>query len=515
MKKNFSVNIGGRVFNIDDDAYERLNNYLNNLRLFFATDPGREEIIADIEGRIAELLEQKKTQGFSITTLEHINEVIASMGEPEEVSGKEKEGPAHQQSRTPGKLFRDPDHRQVGGVAAGIAAWFGIDPAWIRIGFVVLTFFYGIGVILYLILWLILPQARTTTERLEMQRQTINIDNLRNEVASTGKGLQRTSNSVMHSFGKILRFFTEVITYLFHLFLKVLRLAGGAFMVLLVLAIIIGLGLTYIIRDTFSTGFYHLDSITQADVFSWLIPGTSVLWLAYLAIILFVLGIAGMFIYLGLRLMLKWPPIRWQILVVFGVLILAGLVFGGGAAYQYSRSMAERASNSKVDVYATKSHQIHLTMASMDLDQYWKPLGETDFSKHSQEVLGEMQLSIRPAPGDSVIITAIREASSYRENMAATYLESISYTYSYQDTLITFNPYFSIPKSEGMRHQTLELILGIPVNTVVRLDDNLAWKVNFRDFNDNGNGGGEYIMTSSGLKLKEVPKPVSDTTAQE
>ncbi|MBK7031472.1 MAG: PspC domain-containing protein [Bacteroidales bacterium] len=326
MKKNFSVNIGGRVCNIDDDAYERLNSYLSSLRSFIATEQGREEIIADIESRIAELLEQKKTQGMSIVTLQHINEVISSMGEPDQLSGNESdESSKEPREKTTGKIFRDPDNRQVGGVAAGIAAWFGIDPIWIRILFVILTFVYLIGGILYVILWLILPEARTTSERLEMQRQIINIGTLRNEVASAGAGLKSTSNTILRSFGKILRFLTEVVSHVFRLLFKVIRIASGAFLIFMVLAIFTGLSLSYIVRETFHTGMYHLDTTTLANMFAWFIPGESVRWLAYMAIASFVIGIAGMFIYLGIRLMLKWPPVRWQILMVFGMLILAGL----------------------------------------------------------------------------------------------------------------------------------------------------------------------------------------------
>ena len=195
MKKNFSVNIGGRIFNIDDDAYDCLNSYLNRLRIFFAADQGHDEIIADIEMRIAELLDQRKEQGLQIITLKHIEEVITGMGEPDQLSdtetGKQQEP---QKTKTRGKLFRDPDNRQIGGVAAGIAAWFGIDPVWVRLIFAAFTLFYAVGIIIYAVLWLILPGAQTTSDKLEMQRQSININTLRNELVSAGTGIQKTGD---------------------------------------------------------------------------------------------------------------------------------------------------------------------------------------------------------------------------------------------------------------------------------------------------------------------------------
>jgi len=160
MKENFSVNIGGRIFDIDDDAYECLNNYLARLRNFFAADQGYQEIIADIEMRIAELLDQQKENGQPIITLKHIEDVIASMGEPDQFSDSETEKPKMAPGiKTRGKLYRDPDNRQIGGVAAGIAAWFGIDPVWVRLIFAAFTLFYAVGIIVYVVLWLILPVA--------------------------------------------------------------------------------------------------------------------------------------------------------------------------------------------------------------------------------------------------------------------------------------------------------------------------------------------------------------------
>ena len=139
MKKNFSVNIGSRLFHIDDDAYERLSTYLGRLRTFFATNEGCDEILTDIEMRIAELLEQKKTNGPAIIRIDQVEEVIADMGEPDQLSESQGEP---SRAKTKGKLYRDPDNRHLGGVCAGVAAWFGVDPLWVRVAFVVITLLY-------------------------------------------------------------------------------------------------------------------------------------------------------------------------------------------------------------------------------------------------------------------------------------------------------------------------------------------------------------------------------------
>lgn len=503
MKKNFSVNIGGRVFNIDEDAYERFNNYLSRLKAYFATEQGCDEILADIESRIAELLEQKRPSASGIITLDLINEVIAGMGEPDQFANQETADiPPSQGTRVSGKLFRDPDNRLIGGVAAGIAAYFKIDPTWIRILFAISTFTYAIGVIVYIILWLILPEARTTSERLEMQRRMINIDTLREEINSAGTGLRKTGNSLLHSIGSILRFFTEIITHVFRLLLQVIRLAGGATLILLVLTMFVGLSLAYLIREPFHTGMYHLDNISLGQVFAWIMPGPSVLWLAYLASILVVIGIAGLFIYLGLRMLFKWPPMRWQIMGVFGVLILAGLITGGGAVYQYSRSTNETATKSQLQVFPYQQKLIRLELTPDNPDLFWKPLEGGDPAVRSKMALGDIQFSIRPAK-DSLFITQIRQAASFQESIASDYLENLEYEFTLKDTLLSLNPYFSFPKADGMHHQSMEMIIGIPVNTLVRLNEDINWRCNHRDFLYRNDEGGDYIMTGSGLKPVE------------
>jgi len=512
MKKNFSVNIGGRIFNIDDDAYESLNNYLARLRNFFATEQGYQEIIADIEMRIAELLDQQKEQGLSIVSLKHIEDVIASMGEPDQFSDSETEKPKRGPgSKTRGKLYRDPDNRQIGGVAAGIAAWFDIDPIWVRLAFAGATFFYGIGIIIYVVLRLILPAAQTTSEKLEMQRQTINVNTLRKELASAGTGIQKTGSSLLQTLGTFIRFITEVVarvfTFLFHL---LGRLAGLA-LLLGVIAMFIGISVASLVREQMNMGNYQLDTTTVVHGMQWLVPGPDVRWLAYIAIFLLVIAISGLLIYTGLRLLLRWPPLRWQVIIVFVLLLVAGIITAVGAVFQYARSSERMANITKRQSMVMKAKHIHLASGPSDFQQYFMPLAGDTISGNTSYALGEISLSIRPVPADSLFVTFIQSASAWQESQAAGYAGNISYRYNLQDTLVTLNPYFMIPKNDGMRYQKLDVIVGIPITTEVTIDEPLSWRANYSDFKDNNRDGGLYIMTTSGLKLKNPPRAEADT----
>jgi phage shock protein PspC (stress-responsive transcriptional regulator) len=513
MKKNFSVNIGGRIFNIDDDAYECLNSYLARLRNFFAADQGYDEIIADIEMRIAELLEQRAEQGQPIITLKHIEEVIANMGEPDQLSDSETEKPKTAPGiKTRGKLFRDPDNRQIGGVAAGIAAWFGIDPVWVRLIFAVFTLFYAIGIIVYAVLWLILPIAQTTSEKLEMQRQSININTLRNELASAGSGLQKTGNSVLQSAGTFIRFVTEVIARVFSLLVKVLGRLAGLILLLFVVALFFGISAASLVREQMNMGDYQLDTTTVVHALQWLVPGPDVRWLAYISIILLLVAITGLLIYTGLRLLLKWPPLRWQVIIVFVLLLVTGIVTAIGAVFQYSRSSEQVGSITNRTSIVMKKNHFHLASGLNEYNQYFMPLIDDTLPENVKYALGEISLSLRPVPADSLFVTGIKSASAWQESQATGYAGNILYNYKMQDTLVTLNPYFMFPQNDGMRYQKLNIIVGIPVNTEVVIDEHLSWRTNYSDFIDNERVGGTFIMTASGLKLKNPPVTESEDT---
>ena len=201
MKKTLTVNLGGTVFHIDEDAYQLLDKYLSNLRIHFRKEEGSDEIMDDFEARISELLGERVRLGYEVITIEQVEEIIKRMGKPEEIFEGEGEAPrpeesgeARQQARVPRKrLMRDPDNRVLGGVAGGIAAYMGWDPTAVRIVFILLLFFYGIMIPLYFLLWIIVPLARTATEKLEMRGESVTIENIGKTVTD---GFEKVSDRV-------------------------------------------------------------------------------------------------------------------------------------------------------------------------------------------------------------------------------------------------------------------------------------------------------------------------------
>ena len=205
MKKTVNINLSGRVFYIDDDAYARLKGYLEKIEKYFKSQEEGDEIFKDIESRIAELLGDMISTKTGVVTMEMVEEVINKMGQPEDFEDEEtaetkKEEPKYERfsyGKANKRLFRDVDSRILGGVCSGIAAYLNMDPVLVRILFV-LIMFVGVGVIIpvYIILWIVVPAAITTAQKLEMRGENVTISNIE-------KAIKREYEDVKKQFSKM------------------------------------------------------------------------------------------------------------------------------------------------------------------------------------------------------------------------------------------------------------------------------------------------------------------------
>lgn len=184
MKKVININFQGRVIPIEEAAYEQLKQYIESLRSYFAKEEGRDEIINDIEGRIAELFSERLKKGTTCITEAEVNEVIAGMGRPEDFEAAEAETTAssgsakadtgsQQQKHTNyqfqygnppgsrGRFYRNADDKVIAGVASGLANYLGIDPVIMRILFVILG---GVSFWAYILLWVVVPSQSVSSK---------------------------------------------------------------------------------------------------------------------------------------------------------------------------------------------------------------------------------------------------------------------------------------------------------------------------------------------------------------
>src|SRR3989304_2523326 len=163
MKKTITMNLSGIIFHIEEDAYETLSKYLNTIKGYFKDSDGGDEIMADIESRIAEMLSEKLNTGKQAILIADVEEVIAIMGKPEDYAGENSNSETKEETKTEEqagerkrrrRVFRDPDEKILGGVCSGIANYFDFDPLWLRLGWVVLTLLGGAGILIYIIIWI-------------------------------------------------------------------------------------------------------------------------------------------------------------------------------------------------------------------------------------------------------------------------------------------------------------------------------------------------------------------------
>ncbi len=178
MKKTMTVNIGSRAFHIDEDAYDMLNNYLAHVKNELESTDGGTEIYEDIENRIGELFASLLKNSREVITIQDIEEVIKVMGQPGDISGNPEGRKYSSSAGSNRRMYRDPDNRIIGGVCSGLAAYWRADPSIIRIIFIILCIFGMAGGFIYLILWIILPEAHTVAQKLEMRGEPVNLSNI-------------------------------------------------------------------------------------------------------------------------------------------------------------------------------------------------------------------------------------------------------------------------------------------------------------------------------------------------
>ena len=349
MKKTLTVNLGGTVFNIDEDAYRLLDNYLSNLKMHFRKDAGADEIVDDIERRISELFAEKLTAGSQVITITDVEEVITRMGKPEDMetegddatssshngtnSGSWNAGTAGQATASVRRrLYRNPDDKILGGVVSGLAAYLNWDVTLLRLlFFVVLICGYGTLIPVYIVCWLIIPEARTAAEKLSMRGEAVTVENIGKTVTNGFEKVANGVNDYMNSDKPrtLLQRVGDVLVMVAGLFLKVclvifaiicspvLFVFGVVFVALLFAAIAVAIG----------GGAALFSLFPMADIVLPTSPLSAIVM--YIAGILLV-GIPLIsLVWAILSQLFKWQPmatgLKWTLLILW---IVSAAVFG-------------------------------------------------------------------------------------------------------------------------------------------------------------------------------------------
>ena len=479
MNKTVNINLAGMVFHINEDAFEILNNYLNTLKNHFKNEESADEILKDIEGRIAELFTERLNNKEAVS-LTDINEVITIMGEPSQYDDEiEQEKPQEQQHKEEDlrkgkrrKVFRDEEGRMIGGVCSGMANYFDISVFWSRIIFFFLLFIMGPGApFIYIMLWIALPSAKTTAEKLEMKGEKVNINNIEKNIKDE---LNIIENKILDADKKYTKeifgansFFRKIVDFCIRVITGIFKFAGSCFGIF---CILFGGILLFLI---FSFAFSGAEILFQnhpmvEHVCSNFFNNKSATWLSLfigipiVAIILF-----------GLRLVNN-TKIHMNYKIGIFVLWLISLFFLLNSAKDISIEFQEEAKNTIIENIITESDTLYLSMNNVDRVFGYafdaKGFKVTPFEDNLMGI--GMQLDVVKSKNDDFNLIKKATARGKNKQIAKEMTEGVGFEFLLEDDNLIFDDFFTI-STQKWRMQELDLTLEIPVGMVVFLDHSL------------------------------------------
>jgi phage shock protein PspC (stress-responsive transcriptional regulator) len=481
MNKTFTANISGMVFHIDEDAYEKLNAYLANIRSRFSSDEGGDEILADIESRIAEMFQSKITDNKKVITIEDVTMVMVQLGEPEQIgdAGADEDEPSQKErteNKGPKRLYRDPDDKYIAGVCGGLGAFFGLDPTWIRIAFVVFTFMY-FGIPLYIVLWIVVPKAMTTAEKLEMRGEKVNLSNIeksiKEEINELKVNIQEISEETRKRIKKKVKDKkrNEPISMgLAEVFTVFGRVVGILLIIFAVLFLFNLFGNFQFIPHVINQIIFGVQNVLRLFISALVQPGITekfaiIALIAIICIPLLMLIVTGIKLIFGIRSNMKPLGAFAGFLWFVGWIMLAIIVIISARNYSSLQKSTQETTfeNSEwpvVYIELESSYTIDLYRDTWgdyrlaSLNSFWKDEGNY--------VRGIPSIIVSQEKPDKFGLLVSKEARGVNTWEAQDNAENIKWGFKQVDSLIIIDPYFFFDKNSGWRNQKVKAEINIP-----------------------------------------------------
>lgn len=584
MKKNISINIGGIIFHIEEDGYETLKHYLDSINKYFSSYEDSEEIIADIEGRIAEIFLEKLKDGNQVVSAEDVNALIKTMGnisdfeaieeeddfEPapkkEEKKKKNKEdrqsasserstsgyqkterlyrdlnrkilggvasgiahyynfdplwirigilavtfglvfaGPASalvfiayfiMWAVTPGssnlaenknlkKLYRDPDQRVIGGVSSGLANYLNIDTMIVRIIFLVLLFGFGTGVVLYIILWIITPEANSLTDKMQMKGQAVTLSNIDTNYKKSKttdfepKGEGTFTKILLFPFrliGKIFVGLGRAFAPLMLFLVAVIRIATGAIIATTALSVMVSLLIaTGVFMGLYNSDWFLWDSdlaYFPIEMFRNTVPEIGLIFLLATAFIpVLYLFIAGITIIAKRRVMS--PAVGWSILGFWFIAIIGTFAtlpnvvrdFRDEGIYRVADDFEIEADTITLSMNEVRNGRFTRRGYRWDSDSYYayNDTYTSDFT----------DLDIRMSDSDQFRVEKRFRARGRDLDDAEKRAQELSYGYKVDGSTITFDSEMTFPERVEFRAQEADITFFIPEGRPFKINEGM------------------------------------------
>jgi phage shock protein PspC (stress-responsive transcriptional regulator) len=533
MKKTVTANIAGTVFHIEEDAYEQLQRYLAGIRANFSGSPGAEEIMGDIESRIAELFTERLT-GRGVVTIDDVRHVESVMGRPEDFAAEGATGVPPMDAGTPGtatgrrRFMRDTEDKWLGGVLGGLGSFIGMDPLWLRIAMIVLVMAsVGSLIPIYILLWILVPKAETAADRLMMRGEPVTVENIKrvveegaekfkqggerlaNEAKDLGKdwgpraqhwgrGATDYAGRAASNAGNVLRKLVGVVIIVaaFTLFLTLVTgLIGGSV-------------------SLWSLATWNSDSMGMLDLGGMIFNSRShALWLAIGAFILVAVPIMALFL-AGFRLLLdtrtpKW--LGWSLAVLWFSALVPTTIAGITAASDFRRQNSLR---SEFPLNQPTGNMLYL-------DAIPASQGDSDWRLHYDDGDVEVDmdgiyvengtvygawadLDVATSPDSLYHLVVERDARARNSKEALARAERIAYDCRQEGDALLVSPVIRFSMEDKLRAQDAHFILQLPLGGSVFFrpgSKHIIYDVdNVTNTLDRDMIGRRWTMTPGGLK---------------
>jgi len=523
MNKTVNINLGGMFFHIDEDAYLKLTRYFDAIKRSLNNSSGQDEIIKDIEMRVSELLTEKQKSEKHVVGLKDVDEVIAVMGQPEDyiIEDEEKSNQSfNQYARKHKKLYRDKEKGMIGGVATGLGHYFGIDSVWIKIVFLIFVFAgFGTGILAYFVLWVVTPEAVTTSEKLEMTGEPVTISNIekkvREEIDSLSEKFKnadydKMGNQVKSGAERISSSFGDFIMTVFKIFAKVLGvflIMSGLTVLILLLIGVFTLGTNIFIEFPWQN-FVDAGNFTDYPI-----------W-AFGLLMFFAVGIPFFFLtLLGFKLLSpELKPIgnitKYTLLAVWIIAVAIAISFGIKQATELSYD-GKTVEKKAINVNPTDTLFVKFRFN----DYYAKDLNHhrdfefvQDSANHQLIYSTDVRLHVLRTDQATAYLQIEKSARGNSFTTAKQRAEKIDYKIELNGNHLVLDNYFLTDVKNKFRGQEVDVYLYLPEGQLFKPDTSVQDYDDSEDefFNLHFSGNYNYKVQGSKIKCLDCPADEND-----
>lgn len=525
MNKTVNINLGGMFFHIDEDAYQKLTRYFDAIKRSLNNSSGQDEIIKDIEMRVSELLNEKQKSDKHVVGLKDVDEVIAVMGQPEdyiiedENTNSQKTNSYNSTGTRSRKLYRDKDKGMLGGVAAGLGYYFGIETVWIRVALLLLVFAgFGTGIIAYIILWIVTPEAITTSEKLEMTGEPVNISNIEKKVREEYENVSQKFKNVDYDkygnqiktgaekVGSSLGDFIMTVFKIFAKFLGVILIMTGLTTLVFLLIGVFTLG-TGAFIDFPWQGFVETGNFIDYPIWS------------FGLLMFFAVGIPFFFLtLLGFKLLAPsmksiGSVAKYTLLALWIIAIALTISIGIKQASAFAAD-GRVVKKETINIMPTDT----LFVKFKHNDYYSKSINDHDNFKITQDSLNndviysnQVHFKIERTDTKLPYLQIEKEAKGTTLSDAKKRAELIKYGYKIQGNQIILDNYLLSDLKDKFRDQEVEITLYLPEGTLFKADMSVQdFDRSDDDFFNLHHSSGKYLYQVMETKVKCLDCPIDE-----